>query len=109
MSIHNPLHPLFIIKLNEGVTFSFIVMRSRLAFGGTGGRRVQFSYFALSDSFLAVLRTSGRVFMFCATGVVFDGTEGAGFNFHVLRSQTHFGRYRKHRVQFLCFSFSDSF
>jgi hypothetical protein len=40
------------------------------------GRRVPFSYFVLRDSFCSVPRASGEVFMFCASGLVFDDTEG---------------------------------
>jgi hypothetical protein len=47
--------------------------------------------------------------MFCAPGVVFRGTEGVGSRFHVLRSQTHFRRYRERRVQLLCFARPDLF
>jgi hypothetical protein len=46
----------------------------------------------------------GTVFMFCAPGVVSRGTEGVGSCFHVLRSLTHFRRYRGHRVPFSCFA-----
>jgi hypothetical protein len=41
--------------------------------------------------------------MFSAHGLIFGGTEGARSSFHVLRYQTHFRRYRGHRVQFSCF------
>jgi hypothetical protein len=47
---------------------------------------VQFSYFAFPDPFSAVPRASGSVFMFYAPGPVFDGTEGVGSSFHILRS-----------------------
>jgi hypothetical protein len=47
--------------------------------------------------------------MFCAFELVFDGTEGVGSCFHVLRSRTHFGRYRRRRVPFSCFALPDSF
>jgi hypothetical protein len=66
--------------------------------------------------------------MFCALGLVFGGTEGAGFRFpvlrsrtrfrrcrgrrsriHILRSRTHFRRYQGRRVQFSYFALSNSF
>jgi hypothetical protein len=52
-----------------------------------------FFMFSLSDSFSDVLTASGPVFMFCALGLIFDGTEGVGSRFHVLRSRTRFRRY----------------
>jgi hypothetical protein len=67
-----------------------------LAFDGTEGVRSRFSCFVLLDSFSAVLSVSGPVFMFCAPRLILSG-------FHVLRSSTRFGRYRGHRVPFLCF------
>jgi hypothetical protein len=74
-----------------------------------GERRVQFSCFALPDSFSAVPRAWGLVFMFRATGHVFDGAEGVRSRFHVLRSRTHFLRFRGLRVPFSCFARSNSF
>jgi hypothetical protein len=47
--------------------------------------------------------------MFCAIGLILDGTEGSGSSFYVLRSQSRFGRYRGRRVLFICFSLSVSF
>jgi hypothetical protein len=47
--------------------------------------------------------------MFCALGLVFDGTEGVGFRFHVLCSRTHFQRYLGRPVPFSCFVLPDSF
>jgi hypothetical protein len=37
------------------------------------------------------------------------GSEGTGSLFHVLRSQSRFGRYRGRRVLFSCFALPDSF
>jgi hypothetical protein len=51
----------------------------------------------------------GPVFMFCAPELVFGGTEGVGSCFHVLRSRTHFRRYRGRRVPLPCFALPDSF
>jgi hypothetical protein len=72
----------------------FNVLRARTHFRRYRGRRVPFSCFALSDSFSAVPRVWGPVFMFCTPGLVFGGTEGVGSRFHVLRSRTRFRRYR---------------
>jgi hypothetical protein len=72
-------------------------------------RRVPFSRFARPDSFSAVPGASSPVFTFCAPGIVFGGSEGVGSRFHVLRSRTHFRRYRGHRVPFSRFALPDSF
>jgi hypothetical protein len=47
--------------------------------------------------------------MFCASELIFGGTEGVPSRFHVFRSQTHFRRYRGRRVSFSCFALPDSF
>jgi hypothetical protein len=47
--------------------------------------------------------------MFCAPGLIFGGTEGVESRFLVLRSRTHFLRYRRRRFQFSCFALSDPF
>jgi hypothetical protein len=47
--------------------------------------------------------------MFCAPGPVFGGIEGVGSRFHVLRSRTHFRRYRRRRVPFSYFALRDPF
>jgi hypothetical protein len=77
-------------------------------FGGSEGAGFNF-HILLPDSFSAVPKTPGPIFIFCAPGLISGGTESAGFNFHVLRSQTHFRRYRGHRVSFSCFALPDSF
>jgi hypothetical protein len=74
-----------------------------------GGRRDLFSSFALPDSFSAVWREPGPVFMFCAAGLVFGSFEGVGSRYHVLRSGTSLGRYRGRRVTFSRFALPDSF
>jgi hypothetical protein len=51
----------------------------------------------------------GPVFMFCATGLILGGTEGARSRFHVLRSRTRLGLYRGRRVLFSLFSLPDFF
>jgi hypothetical protein len=77
--------PELIFGGTEGVEFRFHVLRSRTRFGQYRGRRVSFLCFELSDSFSTVPRASGPIFMFCALGLVFSGTEGVRFLFHVLR------------------------
>jgi hypothetical protein len=93
----------------EGVVSRFLVLRARTPFRLYRGRRVPFSCFALPDSFSAVPRASGHVFMFCAHGLVFGGIEGVGSRFLILRARTHFRRYRGRRVPFSCFVLPDSF
>jgi hypothetical protein len=120
--------PIHIFDGTECVESRFHVLRTRTHFRRYRGRRVPFSCFALQDSFSAVPRASGPFFMFCAPelifggtrascsvfkfcapGLIFDGTEGVGSRFHVLRSPTHFLRYRRRRVPFSCFLLPDSF
>jgi hypothetical protein len=47
--------------------------------------------------------------MFCAPRLIFGGTEGVVFRFHVSRARTHFRRYKGHRVLFSCFARPNSF
>jgi hypothetical protein len=89
---------------SEGVGSCFHVLCSWTRFRRFRGRRVQFSCFALLNSFSAIPRASGPIFMFCAPGLVFGGSEGVGSRFHVLRPRTRFRRYRGRRVQFSCFA-----
>jgi hypothetical protein len=93
----------------EGVRSLFHVLRSRTHFRRCRVRRVPFSCFALSDSFLTVPRTLGPYFKYCSPGLIFDGTEGVGSLFHVLRSRTPFRRYRGLRIPFSCCAFPNSF
>jgi hypothetical protein len=88
----------------DGVGSRFHVLRSRARFRRCGGRHVPFSSFALPDSFFAVPRASGPVFMFWESKLVFGGTEGVGSRFYILRSQTSFWRCGGRRVPFSCFS-----
>jgi hypothetical protein len=120
--------PGFIFCVFEVVGSRFHVLRPRTSFRLYRERQVPFSYFALSESFLMVprasgpifiyslpdtfsmmLTASGPVFMFSGPGLVFDGTDGVGYRFHVLRSRTRFLRYRGRRVPFSCFALPDSF
>jgi hypothetical protein len=92
----------------KGARSSFNVWRSRTHFRRYQGRRVEFSCFSLPKSFSAVLRASDPIFMFCASKLVFGGTEDNRSSFHVLRSRTRFRRYRWRRIQFSCFVLQDS-
>jgi hypothetical protein len=93
----------------ESVASCFHVLRSRTRFRRYRGRMLPFSCFALPDTFSAVRRASGPVFIFCAPGLVFGGSEGVGSRFHVLRARTRFWLYGGRRVPFSCFAFPDSF
>jgi hypothetical protein len=93
----------------EGVGSRFLILRSRTNFRRFRGRRVPLSCFARPDSFSAVPRALGPVFLFYALGHVFGGTESIQSRFHVLRSRTRFRRYVGRRVPFSCFVRPDSF
>jgi hypothetical protein len=129
-----------------GVVCRFLVLRPLARLRRCRGRPVPFSCFALPnsfsdvprascfscfappDSFSAVSRASCPVFMFCAPGLIFGGTEGVPSLFHVscpghvfggtdgvssrfqvLRSLTRFRRYRQRPVPFSRFALPDSF
>jgi hypothetical protein len=87
----------------------FHVLRVRSRFQQYRGRGVPFSCFSLPDSFLAVPRASGLVFMFCALRLFFGGTEGVGSRFHVLRARTRFRRYGGIQIPFSGFARPNSF
>jgi hypothetical protein len=87
----------------------FLVLRYRTRFLRYRGREVPFTCFARPNSFSAVPRPSGPVFMFCAPALVFYGTDDVGSNFHVLRSRTRFRRCGGRRVPFSCFALPDTF
>jgi hypothetical protein len=103
----------------EGVGSRFHVLRSRTRFWRYRGRQVPFSWLAILDSFRryrgrqvpfscfarpesfpAVPRASGSVFIFCAPGLIFGGTEGVGCCFPVLRARSLFPRFLGRRVPF---------
>jgi hypothetical protein len=96
--------PELVFGNTEGIGSRFHVLCARTHFRGYRGRRLLFSCFALPDSFSAVPRASGLVFMFCAPGLIFDGTEGVGSRFYVLHARTRFRRYRGRGVLFSCFA-----
>jgi hypothetical protein len=88
----------------EGIRSRFHVLLSRTHFVvGT-----VFMFWALGPVF-GILRASGPIFMFCAPRPIFGGTEGVRSRFHVLRSRTHFLRYRGRRVSFSSFELQDPF
>jgi hypothetical protein len=89
---------------SQGVGSRFHVLHARASFWRYRGHRVPFSCFARPDSFSALRRASGLVFVFFAPGLVFGDTEGVGSRFHVLCSRTHFRRYRGRQVPFSCFA-----
>jgi hypothetical protein len=100
----------------EGVGSHFRVLCSRTCFRRYRGRPVPFSCFALPeafpvvpDSFLAVPRLSGSVFMFCAREHFFGETKGVGSHFHVLRARARFRGYQGRLLPFSCFVLSDTF
>jgi hypothetical protein len=120
--------PVLVFGDTEGIWSSFHVSRSRTRFRWYRGCWAPFSCFALSDSFSVVPWSSAPDFMFCASELVFDGTDGVGSRFHVftpghvfggaegvrsrfhvLRSRTHFQRFRGRRVPFLYFARPNSF
>jgi hypothetical protein len=73
--------PDLVSSCTEGVWSRLDVLLARTHFRLYRGRRVPFSRFALPDSFSTVRRQSDPVFMFCALGLVFGGTEGVGSRF----------------------------
>jgi hypothetical protein len=92
-----------------GVRSRFLVLRSKTCIRRCEGRRVSFSSFAHPYSFSVVPRASCPVFIFCALGQVFGGSEGVGSHFHFLLSRTRFRRYQGHRAPFSCFAHTNSF
>jgi hypothetical protein len=98
-----------ILAGTEGVGSSFHILRFQPRFRRNRGRQVPFLCFALPDSFPAVPRASGLVFMFCTPWLVSGETEGAESRFHVSRSWTCFRRYWRRRVPFSFLALPDSF
>jgi hypothetical protein len=101
--------PRLIIGGTEGVGCLFHVLRSQTRFRRYGGCSFPFSCFSLPDIFSAVPRASSLVFMFCAPGLIFDGTEGVVSRFYFLCTGPHFRRYRGRQIPFSCFLLPDSF
>jgi hypothetical protein len=117
--------PGFVFGGTEGVVSHFHILRARTHFWRYRGRR---SHFHVLCSRTRFRRYRGRRVMFCAHGIVFNGTEvdwsflifcvpglifggteGVGSCLHVLSSGTRFRRCRVRRVSFSCFSLLDSF
>jgi hypothetical protein len=92
--------PGLIFGRSRGVGSCFHVWRYRTHIWRNRGSRDPCSCFARPESFSAILRESGPVFLFGAAILIFGGTKGVGSRFHVLRARTHFRRYRGHRVSF---------
>jgi hypothetical protein len=87
----------------EGDGSRFDVLHVGTSFRRYRGRQISFLSFSHPNSFSAVPRVSGPIFIFCAAGHVCGGTESVGYRFHVLRSRTRFRGYRGRRVPFSCF------
>jgi hypothetical protein len=99
--------PKLVFSGTEGVVSCFHVLLARTRSRRYQGRQVPFSSFARPDSFSAVPRASGPVFMFCAPGLVLGGTEGVAVPFHVLCARTYFRRCRGCRHPFSVFARSE--
>jgi hypothetical protein len=96
-------------RRHEGRQVPFSCFALPNSFSTVPRRRLSFSYFALPDTFSAVLRASILIFLFCATGLIFGCTEGAGSCFNVLRYRTRFSWYRGHQAPFSWFVLPNSF
>jgi hypothetical protein len=101
--------PELVLGGTEGDGYRFLILGTQTRFRQHRGCRVPFSCFALSDSLSALPRALGPVFMFGAPRLIFNGSEGVGSRFHVLRARTHFRRNRGRQVLFSCFALPDSF
>jgi hypothetical protein len=101
--------PELVFDRTEGVGSRYHVLIFWIRLGRYRRRRVSFSCFALSDSFWAIPRASGPVFMFCASRLFWGCTESDRSRFHVLRSRTHFRLYRVRRVPFSYFAHTNSY
>jgi hypothetical protein len=100
--------PELVFSSTEGTCPIFMFCVPGLIFGGTEGARSTFH--ALPNLFSAVPMALGPLFMrsqthfgryrgrrihfSCASGLIFDDTEGVGSTFNVLRFRTCFRRYR---------------
>jgi hypothetical protein len=111
--------PGLIFGRTEGFGSRFHVLRAPNSFSAVPrasgpvfmfrGRQVPFSCVALPDTFLAVPSTSGPVFMFCAPGFIFGHAECVRSRFHVLRARISFRPYRVRSVPFSWFASPNSF
>jgi hypothetical protein len=103
------LHARTPLRRYRGRRFPFSCLARLTRFRRYRGCRVPCSCFTCPDTFSAVSRASGPVFMFCAPGLIFDGTEVVRSNFRVLHARTPLRRYRGRRVPFSCLARPDSF
>jgi hypothetical protein len=94
---------------NKGMGSRFHVLRFRTHFRLYRGRLVTFSCFACPDSFSAIPKASGLVFMFCALRLVLGGVKCVGSRFHILPAMTRFRRGQGRRAPFSYFARPDSF
>jgi hypothetical protein len=101
--------PEFFFGGTEGVGSRFLFLRARIRFRRYQRGRVTFSCFALPDSFSGVPRATGLVFLYCAPGFFFGGTEVVGSRFLFLCARIRFRRYQRGRVTFSCFALPDTF
>jgi hypothetical protein len=101
--------PELVFGSTEGVVSRFLVFHAQTHFRRYRGRRVMFSRCALPDSFSAVPRASGSIFVFCAPELVFGGSEVNVYCFLSLRTRTRLRWSRGRRVPFSCFALPDSF
>jgi hypothetical protein len=101
--------PGLIFTIIQGVGSRFHALRARTHFWWYRRRRDPLSFFALPDSFSAKQRASGPLFMICAPGLIFGGSEGIRSQSHVLRDRTLFRRYRGRWLSFSCLALLDSF
>jgi hypothetical protein len=88
----------------EGVGTRFHIFCARTKFRRYRERRIRFSCFARPNYFSALPRASGSVYMFCAPELIFDGTEGVGSRFHVLRAGIIFGGMRASVLIFMFYA-----
>jgi hypothetical protein len=95
------------LTITKGDGSHLYVLGSRTRFRRYRG--VPFSIFARPDSFSAASRALGPVFISYAPKLIFDGTKGVRYRFHVLRARTHFRRYRGRRIPISCFALPNSF
>jgi hypothetical protein len=101
--------PGIIFGYAEGAGFDCHILRSRNHLGRYRQRQVPFSCFALPNSFLAILRAPGPVFMFYSLGLILVDTVGAESRFQVLRFHTRLGLYRGRQIPFSSFALQNSF
>jgi hypothetical protein len=100
--------PGHVFGVAEDVRSRFHILHAQIRFRLYQWHRVPFSSFARPDSFSAVPRASGPVFMFYVSGPVFGGTECVGSRILFLRSRTHFRLYRGRQLPFSSFMLPDS-